>query len=61
LLALVGHAALIAVLWIFGGFDTAFFVVLLPMAIASALGSYLFFAQHSFKRMHILSTEAWTY
>ena len=61
LLALAGHAALIAVLWIFGGFDTAFFVVLLPMTIASALGSYLFFAQHSFKRMHILSTEAWTY
>ena len=61
LLALVGHAALIAVLWIAGGFDTAFFVVLLPMTIASALGSYLFFAQHSFKRMHILSTEAWTY
>ena len=61
LLALVGHAALIAVLWIFGGFDAAFFVVLLPMTIASALGSYLFFAQHSFKRMHILSPESWTY
>ena len=61
LLALVGHAALISVLWIFGGFGTAFFVVLLPMSIASALGSYLFFAQHSFKRMHILSKEAWTY
>ena len=61
LLALVGHAALIAVLWIFGGFDTAFFVVLLPMTIASTLGSYLFFAQHSFKRMHILSRESWTY
>jgi omega-6 fatty acid desaturase (delta-12 desaturase) len=61
LLALAGHAALIAVLWIFGGFDTAFFVVLLPMTIASALGSYLFFAQHSFKRMHILSEEEWTY
>ena len=37
------------------------FVVLLPMTIASALGSYLFFAQHSFKRMHILSPESWTY
>ena len=61
LLALVGHIALIAVLWIFGGFETAFFVVLLPMTIASALGSYLFFAQHSFKRMHILSQEAWSY
>jgi len=61
LLALLGHSALIAVLWILGGFDVVFFVLLLPMTIASALGSYLFFAQHSFKRMHILSPEAWTY
>ena len=61
LLALAGHAALIAALWILGGFDTAFFVVLLPMTIASALGSYLFFAQHSFKRMRILPEESWTY
>ena len=61
LVALVGHAALIAALWIVGGFATVFFVVLLPMTIASALGSYLFFAQHSFKRMHILPTEAWTF
>ncbi|MDH3311432.1 MAG: fatty acid desaturase [Gammaproteobacteria bacterium] len=60
-LVLLGHGALIAVLWVFGGFDTAFFVVLLPMTIASALGSYLFFAQHSFKRMHIISPEAWTF
>lgn len=61
LLSLVGHATLIVTLWIFGGFDTVFFVVLLPMTIASALGSYLFFAQHSFKDMRILSTEAWSY
>jgi omega-6 fatty acid desaturase (delta-12 desaturase) len=61
LLALFGHALLVGVLWRFGGFDTAFFVILLPMTLSSALGSYLFFAQHSFKRMHILSTESWTY
>ena len=61
LLALLGHALLIAALWMLGGFDTAFFVVILPMTIASALGSYLFFAQHSFKRMHILSPESWSY
>jgi omega-6 fatty acid desaturase (delta-12 desaturase) len=60
-LALLAHCGLIAVLWMFSGFDAAFFVVLLPMTIASALGSYLFFAQHSFKRMHIISPEAWTY
>ena len=61
LLAIIGHIALIAVLWIVGGFDTAFFVVLLPTTIASALGSYLFFAQHSFKHMHILPPDAWTF
>ena len=60
-LALLAHIGLIALLWVFGGFDVAFFVVLLPMTIASALGSYLFFAQHSFKRMHIISPEAWTF
>ena len=61
LLVLLGHAALVALLWIFSGFDTALFVVLLPMTVASLLGSYLFFAQHSFKRMHIISKDAWTF
>ena len=61
LLVLFGHGALIAVLWVFGGFDTAFFVILLPMTIASMIGSYMFFAQHSFENMHILPAEAWTF
>ena len=60
LLVLLGHIALIAVLWILGGFDVAFYVVLLPIAIASMLGSYLFFAQHSFEHMQVLPTETWT-
>jgi len=59
--SLLAHFGLIALLWFFGGGDTAFFVVLLPMTVASALGGYLFFAQHSFKRMVILSPRAWTY
>ena len=59
--SLLAHGGAIAVLWVYGGFDMAFFVVLLPMSIAAALGSYLFFAQHSFKRMIILSPEAWTF
>jgi omega-6 fatty acid desaturase (delta-12 desaturase) len=58
--ALLGHATLIAALWVIGGLDAAFFVILLPMTIASALGSYLFFAQHNFRRMHILTPETWT-
>jgi omega-6 fatty acid desaturase (delta-12 desaturase) len=60
-LVLLAHGALISLLWLVGGFDVAFFVILLPMTLASALGSYLFFAQHSFKRMHIISPETWTY
>jgi omega-6 fatty acid desaturase (delta-12 desaturase) len=61
LLVLLAHDALIATLWMLGGVDVAFYVVLLPMTIASALGSYVFFAQHSFKRMHIMTSETWTY
>jgi omega-6 fatty acid desaturase (delta-12 desaturase) len=60
-LSLLAHGGLIAVLWVFGGFETAFFVVLLPTTVASMLGSYLFFAQHSFKRMIIISPESWTF
>jgi omega-6 fatty acid desaturase (delta-12 desaturase) len=61
LLVLLGHGTLIAALWILGGFDVAFFVILLPMTIASTIGSYLFFAQHSFEDMHVLPEEAWTF
>ncbi|MFL1406570.1 fatty acid desaturase family protein [Marinobacter sp. M1N3S26] len=61
LTALLSHFGLIAVLLGVGGFSLAFFVVLLPMALASAMGSYLFFAQHSFRRMQIASPEAWSY
>ena len=60
LLVLLCHGALIAMLWVFGGFDTAFFVVFLPITIASMIGSYLFFAQHSFEDMRVLPTETWT-
>ena len=35
ILVLLGHVGLIAALWMFGGFDMAFFVILLPMTIAS--------------------------
>ncbi len=61
LLVLFGHVALIALLWIVGGFDMAFFTILLPMTVASVIGSYLFFAQHSYEDMHILPEDEWTY
>lgn len=59
--ALLAHGGLIALLWVLGGFDTALFVLLLPMTIAATLGSYLFFAQHSFKRMYVSSPQAWSF
>ena len=60
LFVLLGHGALIAVLWVLGGFDVVFFAILLPISIASMLGSYLFFAQHSFEDMHVLPADDWT-
>ncbi|CAH0355855.1 fatty acid desaturase [Aquabacterium sp. CECT 9606] len=59
--ALLAHGGLIALLWVLGGVHMAFFVVILPMFVATMLGSYLFFAQHSFKRMQILSPASWTF
>lgn len=61
LLVVLGHVTLIATLWMLGGVSMAFYAVLLPMTIASALGSYLFFAQHSFAGMHIMTPATWTY
>ncbi|MBU2709793.1 fatty acid desaturase family protein [Zooshikella harenae] len=61
LLSIILHSTLIWSLWYFAGANIAFFVVLLPMSINCAFGSYLFFAQHSFKRMVIITPEAWTY
>ncbi len=60
-LSLLAHGGLIGLLWFLGGFELAFFMVLLPMALASALGGYLFFAQHSFKRMYVASPQAWSF
>jgi acyl-lipid omega-6 desaturase (Delta-12 desaturase) len=57
--ALLIHGGIAAGLWWLGGFDAAFFGLLLPMAISSVLGGYLFFAQHSFESMVILAPAKW--
>lgn len=59
-LALLAHGTAIAALWLLGGFDAAFFALLLPMTMAAALGGYLFYAQHSFPGMRVLPEEEWT-
>ena len=48
-ISLLAHGGLIALLWLVGGFDVALFAVMLPFAIAFALGAYL------------LPAEEWTY
>jgi len=60
-IALAVHIGLIIVLWQFAGADVALYSMIIPMTIASALGSYLFYAQHSFKRMHVISHNAWNF
>lgn len=60
-LSLLAHASVMTVLWVFAGFDAAFFALLLPMTIAAAIGGYLFYAQHSFPGMRILPDEEWTH
>jgi omega-6 fatty acid desaturase (delta-12 desaturase) len=59
-LALVAHGTAISALWLLGGFEAAFFALLLPMTMAGALGGYLFYAQHSFPGMRILPDAEWT-
>jgi omega-6 fatty acid desaturase (delta-12 desaturase) len=59
-LSLLAHGTVLAALWTFGGFDAAFFGLILPMILAGALGGYLFYVQHSFPGMRILPEEEWT-
>lgn len=60
-ISLAAHGALVATLWAFAGFQVLFFSLLLPMTLASALGGYLFFAQHNFQGMRVMEPEEWDY
>ena len=59
--SLLAHFGLIAVLWLWLGLDTALFAFILPYGIASALGAYLFYAQHTYEGLQILSADEWSY
>jgi omega-6 fatty acid desaturase (delta-12 desaturase) len=60
-LAVPLHIALVATIWATLGFATAFLSLVLPFAIAAAIGAYLFFAQHNYEGMSVLQPEDWTY
>ncbi|MBX2815212.1 MAG: fatty acid desaturase, partial [Saprospiraceae bacterium] len=61
LLSVVLHFGIGALAWTFGGFATFFLAFLLPSIIASATGSYLFYAQHNFPGVTFADKDGWTY
>ena len=59
-IAIALHATLIAVLLWYAPL-AALLVIVLPNTIASALGAYLFYAQHNFPSVHIRERADWSY
>ncbi|MDB4992943.1 MAG: Fatty acid desaturase [Myxococcaceae bacterium] len=60
-LALVAHVGALVLLTKLLGVGACFFGYLLPLILATALGSYLFYAQHNFPGIHVQPRESWSY
>jgi acyl-lipid omega-6 desaturase (Delta-12 desaturase) len=61
LIALIVHVATGATLVWFGGWQGLLLTLVLPLFIASAIGAYLFYAQHNFPGVSFTDNEGWTY
>jgi len=61
LLAFVLHLALLATVYSATGWKGAFLFVIAPHFIASAVGSYLFYAQHNFPEARHFKASDWNY
>jgi len=61
LIALIVHVVIAGTLLWFGGWMALVFVQLIPHFIASAIGSYLFYAQHNFPGVSFNDNAGWTY
>lgn len=60
-LALVVHFALAAVIgWMFG-LPMLLFTFIIPLAVACAVGAYLFYAQHNFVGVYLQPRHEWSY
>jgi len=60
-LGIAAHGGVITALWLVLGFWAVFFAFLLPMAIATAFGAYLFYVQHNVEGINILEDDEWTF
>ena len=60
-LSIVAHLATIAAVTLVFGGEVALLVIVLPMFIGCAIGSYLFYAQHTFPGMEIYERREWEY
>jgi omega-6 fatty acid desaturase (delta-12 desaturase) len=60
-LAIVLHVALVAGITYFFGFQATLFTLLVPLLVACATGSYLFYAQHNFPEIHIQPRHTWSF
>ncbi len=61
LIAVVLHLAIGATLLIFGGWQALLLAQTIPHLVASAIGSYLFYAQHNFPTVSFNDKAGWTY
>jgi omega-6 fatty acid desaturase (delta-12 desaturase) len=61
LLALALHLALIATLLAVFGWLGVLLTLIIPLCIGSALGAYLFYAQHNFPDVTFMDRGGWTY
>ena len=61
LLSLVLHAALITLTIVFLGWQAWLAGIMIPFFISTAIGAYLFYAQHNFPGVIFQSNEDWAY
>jgi len=60
-IALVLHLALYALIVSFFGWATVLLLLFIPFFVASALGAYLFYAQHNFPDVTYMDKDGWSY
>ena len=60
-LVFLAHVLLLSGLFLAGGWQMMFFAYLLPLAVSSAGGAYLFYAQHNFPGTRVYTPDDWNF